>query len=104
MSMGEYPGCVRRAPRPFVNIGPRPPRAAARPARLGLERLESRELLAVPRILTVTPPNLSSTTLTQPPISVQFSTNVTAAEATNPANYLLFDSSGNAVPVTTVTY
>src|SRR4051812_28032119 len=86
----------------------RPPqrtaRRAPRPARLALERLESRELLAVPRIIGVTPANLSSTTQTQPTISVQFSSNVKSAEAQDPANYLLFDSSGNAVPVQTVTY
>src|SRR5690349_10077703 len=79
-------------------------RPVQRPAQLFLERLESRELLAVPRIIGVTPANLSTSTVAQPAISVSFSVNVTAAEAQNPANYLLFDASGNSIPIQKVTY
>jgi hypothetical protein len=79
---------------------------------LRVEELERRELLSVdvPRIISVTPPLNSSTTVTHPQISITFSEDVqTKATDTspnggvdNPANYVLINArpGGTSIPIT----
>jgi hypothetical protein len=50
------------------------------------------------------PTDGSTTTNATPAISITFSENVNSAQATNPANYEIFNSSGNLIPVVTATY
>jgi hypothetical protein len=72
---------------------------------LGLEPLESRELLAValPRIVGVTPPDFSATDATNPIITVTYNEVMKHSDVINAANYLLFNSAGQAVSVDSVT-
>src|SRR5436309_1949583 len=75
-----------------------------RTARLQLENLEVREMLAndVPRIVSVIPANNSN--LASPPanIVIRYSELMTASAA-NPANYLLLDSANNRIVINTAT-
>src|SRR5262245_19177767 len=80
----------------------------ARRSVLEVERLESRELLAAPFIDRITspptPPDGSTSDNPRPNLSITFSEDVRAAEAGNRANYLLFDSQGNAVSIDGANY
>src|SRR5262245_39548522 len=71
---------------------------------LEFERLESRDLLAVPRIVAFQPPDVlvPSTPDGSPTISVTYSEDVTGANL--PGNYLVTSSGGAPVSVIAVTY
>lgn len=82
-------------------------RKPARRASLHLESLETRELLAAAPFIVpgaATPPDGSLSPDPQPTLSVTFSEDMVNSEVRNPANYLLFDSSGTRIPVDGVTY
>jgi hypothetical protein len=86
-------------------------RRARRPdkpkSRLGLELLERRELLSdgmAPRIVSMQPANGTVITNPNPTVSVTYSENVNTNEAQNQSNYELFNSSGNAIPITSASY
>jgi hypothetical protein len=81
-------------------------RPTRRPSRLALEHLEKRELLSndAPRILSVLPPDGSTTTSTQPVMAVTFSEDVIASQAQDPTNYQLFNSEGQPVPIVLASY
>ncbi len=71
-----------------------------------VEALETREVPAVipPRIIQVTPPNLSTSGQTNPPITIQFSEAMDQNDVTNVSNYLMFNSEGQPVSITQATY
>ncbi len=86
----------------------RAPKLKSRQA-LGLELLESRDLMAVsvaPKIIAIVPPDGGTLVEAAPPtqniIKVTYSEAMSADAATK-ANYLLFDPNGNAVAVQSVT-
>jgi hypothetical protein len=74
--------------------------------RLNVEWLENRVLLSndAPRILSVTPADGSTTSNPLPVVSITFSEDVVLNEASNPANYELFNSSGLQIPITGASY
>lgn len=73
---------------------------------LWVEALEDRNLLAnlFPQVLSVQPPDGSITPNALPVISVQYSEPMVVAEATNPLNYRLFDSTGNRITIDGVSW
>jgi hypothetical protein len=81
-------------------------RAGALRPRLMVEDLEPRLVPsgAVPTIVKVTPADGSISLSSQPQITVTFSEAMLVPTVTNPANYEIFGSSGNAIPVTSVSY
>jgi photosystem II stability/assembly factor-like uncharacterized protein len=73
---------------------------------LRLERLENRELLSndAPFIAAVSPTDGSTTSTGQPTLLVKFSEDVIAAQAQNPANYLLFGTGGRSISIDAAMY
>ena len=76
-------------------------------SRLTLEALEARIVPATPpTIVSFTPANGSTVggTATNPTLSITFSEAMDAVDVQNTANYTLFNSEGQAVPINTATY
>src|SRR5437660_1651915 len=93
-------GLAGRARRPFRK------ETARRRPRPGLEALERRELLAADApfiVQQLSVPADGSTPAGNPPaIIVTYSEPMKAAEVTNPANYLLFNSGGDPITINSV--
>jgi hypothetical protein len=96
-------GAARQTARPGAAS-----RARSRRSRLDVESLEGRVLLSsAPFITSVTPPDgavLTGPTSSKPPIVITFSQAMVALDADNVANYLLFSSAGNKIPITQANY
>jgi photosystem II stability/assembly factor-like uncharacterized protein len=82
-------------------------RAARRRPAIGVEQLETRDLLnagpSAPKIIAANPPDRFTSTNTRPVISVTYSEPMGQGVA-DPANYFLFNSQGNPVSIQSVSY
>jgi hypothetical protein len=85
--------------------GPKTRRPAVRQTRLQVEDLETRVLLAArPAILSVQPPSGSVNDNSHPALVITFNEPVLASDASNPANYLLFDAENHQITVDAANY